>query len=117
MKNEEPLEKLKFFSPNSMPPCKAVLINRLKRIQFVVNRLWKCAMQPVPCRKQPTDHVCYVVDNSCFAPRWYDGRQVPDIVCQVLTSSNADRAMSEAVDEITFEDKIYGEAEDEDMDE
>ncbi len=118
-KNEEPLEKLKGLNPNSMPPCKSVLINKLKGVEFVV-RLWKRAMQPVPCSQQPTDHGWYVDDNGRYAPRWYDGSQVPDVVCQALTSSNADRAMTEAVDEITFDEGIYGEDEDvgdEDFDE
>ena len=83
----DPLEKIKGINPSSMPPCHAVLINKIKRVNYVAT-IWKNAALPEPCVVQPEGNG-WVRENGLYQIKWFDGDMVPQSICQVLNKDTS----------------------------
>ena len=51
----QPLNKIKLFVPCCIPPCRPVLLEKVKRSNYVDN-LWKHAAMPRPTEIEPAGH-------------------------------------------------------------
>ena len=71
-----PLEKVKSLEPTSMPPCKAALIQHIKRANFIA-RMWKLANEFKPIKESPLDNG-WIVLGGKTVPNWFEGSQLPD---------------------------------------
>ena len=50
--DKDPLQKIKGINPSSMPPCHQVLMNKIKRANYVA-ALWKRATKQTPSTFSP----------------------------------------------------------------
>ena len=100
-KYDAPLEKIKGINPSSMPPCKAVLCNKIQRANFVAF-LWKRATLAEPSTLKPDDHG-WVMHDSSYTIKWFNGDQIPESILQILCvdnpSMNTDDDSSEVPDD------------------
>jgi len=85
----DPLEKIKGVNPSSMPPCRSVLIKKIKRANYVAS-LWKKAARQDPSSLcgQPCQHGWILVDGS-YAIDWFDGDQMPRHISQILSEKES----------------------------
>ena len=65
-----------------MPPCQAVLLNKIRRTNFVVH-LWKRAHLANPCILIPDEHG-WTLEGSVYNMNWYNGEQLPQSVADIL---------------------------------
>ena len=79
-----PLDKIKGIHPSSMPPCKSVLMEKLKRANLVC-ATWKQSLDPNPHSMDPKCHGWQVMDG-CYKIMWFTGKQLPDAVCDCIES-------------------------------
>ncbi|XP_071580745.1 uncharacterized protein [Temnothorax nylanderi] len=100
---------LQNFDASSIPPCAAELRPQFLRSMYIA-RLWSHAHKKIPTFLVPED--CgWVIINSKYQFRWFDGPQIPSSVKDVVI----DQEQSEAdINEIESEDDIDCESE-EDM--
>ena len=59
-----------------MPPCKAALIQHIKRANFIA-RMWKLANEFEPIKESPLDNG-WIVLGGKTVPNWFEGSQLPD---------------------------------------
>lgn len=84
----EPLGAIKGVNPSSLPPCRKVLLKKLKRTHYVA-AMWKNASSQKPCTSAPEENG-WILDNGKYSIDWYDGDQLPtDIYKALETSANA----------------------------
>ena len=76
-----------------MPTCPAVLLNTLRRANFI-SYLWKRARLPVPCVLKPENHVWQVKDSS-YIIKWYDGPQLHQYLADILYDVSDDEEESD----------------------
>ena len=93
MRKNQPLGKIKGINQSSMPPCQAVLLNKIRRANFI-SYLWKRARLPVPCVLKPEDHGWQVKDSS-YIIKWYDGPQLPQYLADILYDESDDEEESD----------------------
>ena len=101
---DDPLQKIKGVNPSSMPPCRAVLVNKILRTNYVTS-VWKNASLPNPCVVKPEGHGWVLIDGR-YHIKWFDGEQVPQSICQVL---GRDNAAAQYIDEDEDEEIAHGE--------
>lgn len=104
-KKSDPLERIKGINPSSIPPCCAVLMNKIKRANLVTT-IWKNAALANPSTLNPESNGWFV-DDGYYAIRWYDGNQVPQSVSAVL-ETQCRVTEDEEVDDVTYDEDLYG---------
>ena len=93
---KEPLAKLKKLNCASLPPCKKVLDNQIRRANFVA-RYWKNANQTDPTSMEsPTDYGWRENQNGMLEPDWYPGYSLPTCIGATPTDKEiSDKVFSE----------------------
>lgn len=86
--NQDPLNKIKALNPSAMPPCSRVLVNKVKRANFVA-AMWKKACTRCPILYSPVGNG-WCLKAGKYQLNWYDGDQVPRSLADVLGSSALD---------------------------
>ena len=96
---------------STFPPCKRVLLQHLKRVNFQVC-LWKRAHEQYPEIPSPLDHGFYInKESGKLEPLWFDG----DVIPKVLVDVSGDEEIDENADEIhTYMDDDEEEEEEDD---
>lgn len=87
-KQNDPLDKIKGINPCSMPPCHSVLMNHIRRTNYVAT-VWKKATVPRPCEWKPEDHG-WDLDDSMYKINWFDGEQLPHNILDILAEDTQD---------------------------
>ncbi len=105
----DPLKKIRGANPSSFPPCRDVLMNKLKRAHYVTS-VWKNALSPNPVHLNPADCGWFETDNS-YHIKWFDGSGLPQNVMDIL-ESDAECSDDEA-DELLYDSDIDGSDEEE----
>jgi hypothetical protein len=103
-KIEDPMAKIKGINPSSMPPCKAVLANKIKRANYVAS-VWKNAGLVQPCTLSPEESG-WILDDGSYKIKWFDGDQLPKSLCEILNLERLQPALSEETED---EEMTYGE--------
>ena len=80
--DNDPLDKIKGINPSSMPPCHSVLINKIRRTNYVTT-LWKKARLPRPCELKAEDHG-WKLNASVYRINWFDSEQLPQNIIEIL---------------------------------
>ena len=80
--DKDPLQKIKGINPSSMPPCHQVLMNKIKRANYVA-ALWKSATKQTPSTFSPNGNGWELKDGS-YHIKWHDGDQLPHSICDML---------------------------------
>ena len=81
-RRSKPFEKIKGINPSSLPPCKASLVEKIKRSHFVAS-VWKRATLPDTVVLDPEEYGWKLQDGH-YVINWYDGQQVPDDIYEKL---------------------------------
>ena len=79
---------MKGINPSSLTPCQIVLINKIKRVNFVA-AIWKNAVLRRQPDWKPEDHGWKKLGNSVII-NWFEGDQVPQSVEDILLDENTD---------------------------
>ena len=75
-----------------MPPCQIVLLNKIRRANFV-SYLWKRARLHVSSLLKAEAHGWQVKD-SFYTINWYDGQQLPQYLADILDDDSHDEEES-----------------------
>ena len=75
-KQADPMEKIRSSDPCCLPPCRAVLEEKLKRTNHVAF-IWKNACRAEPVGFAPIGHGWKVDDNNRLAMVWFECPQMP----------------------------------------
>jgi len=86
--DSDPLNKIKGLNPSAMPPCRQVLLNKVKRANFVA-AMWKKARTRSPVTYSPIGNGWCLVTGK-YHIQWYDGDHVPQSLSAVLDSDALD---------------------------
>jgi len=81
-----PLQKIRCNDPRLLPPCKAELLENIKRINYVAS-MWKNAHLQNPVRFKP-DGNGWVLDNGRYNLRWFFDNQIPEEICVEMIASD-----------------------------
>ena len=114
-----PLEKIKGMDPGMLPPCKDVLLQKLKRCNFVTY-FWKHANLKNPLGNIHPAENGYRDDKDIFKMIWYTGSQIPSILFDTMESKdiiNVDEPNDIEDNEIITDFDYDGYSSDEDDDE
>ena len=109
----EPLEKIKGSNPSCIPPCRKVLVEKVRRANLVAS-IWKNATRPNPSNIKPEENGWLLIEGKYYI-NWFNGDMVPQQVWQVLEGSyipdqeDSDQEINEPEDYI---DIVYGPDED-----
>ena len=99
-KNEsQPLHKIKGTNPSSLPPCSSVLLQKIKRSNFVTS-IWKNALSPKPMQYRPIENGWFL-ENESYAIKWYEGQPVPADLCSHI-DHNVDLTGDGEGDEVCY---------------
>ena len=79
-----------------MPPCQAVLLNKIRRTIFVVH-LWKRAHLANPCILILDDYG-WTLEGSVYNMNWYNGEQLPQSVADILTDDSVEEDDEDDID-------------------
>ena len=81
-RNETLLSVSHKFDGSSLPPCKKVLVQKMKRCNFVT-QLWKSSFQPCELDAPPVEHG-WRLEEDQYTIHWYDGECRPPLseICQ-----------------------------------
>ena len=79
-----PLKKIKEIDGSLYPPCKNVLIQKIRRANFVAS-MYKNANNPNPIMDNPESHG-WVLKNEHYALKWVEGDNIPEDVCAHVDS-------------------------------
>ena len=87
--DEDPLASISSMNPILMPPCHRVLLQKIKRANFVT-KLWKSSDQLVSVKAvlQVIMVNGWVFEADGYRIHWYDGDQVPRSLGQILEGNN-----------------------------
>ena len=90
---QSPLAKIKGADASMMPPCQQVLLQKVKRSNYVAF-MWKHAHTAEPVLEHPEDHG-WTLQNGQYRVKWYDGEQMPgdisnSVIQDVLTDNDSD---------------------------
>ena len=93
-----------------MPPCKAVLKNKIRRINYVTS-MWKNANQADPtCTLKPEDND-WVKEGNDYRINWYNFEQISREIGDILQ----DQPLKDDEDEdVAFNKRMYGPDNDDD---
>ncbi|XP_044760188.1 uncharacterized protein LOC123317646 isoform X1 [Coccinella septempunctata] len=78
---KNPLDKVKNFDGSLMPPCKKVLINKIKRMNQVC-AIWNYATEAHPNFFDPERHAWRLVDGR-YEVEWFIGPQTPSTLREI----------------------------------
>lgn len=114
-KQGDPLDRIKGVHASSMPPCRPVLVNKIKRANYVAS-LWKHAVQADPgnASGQPNEHGWHVVDGN-YNINWFDGEQMPHSITQILGEQGTADTIDDD-DEAAVGAQFFGSDEESDVD-
>jgi hypothetical protein len=85
-RNKSPLEKIQGINPSSMPPCHAVLRNKLLRTNFVVS-VWKNANTPKPVKLNAEQHG-WNLANCKYYINWFECSQLPPNILDIIVEAH-----------------------------
>lgn len=74
--NEQPLQKIKSSDPCCLPPCKSVLLQKIKRCNYITH-LYKNSSVANPIDFGPEGYGWVKDDNGQLEILWYDGPRCP----------------------------------------
>ena len=98
-RQEQPLHKIKGTDPSNLPPCKSVLMEKLRRANLV-SGMWKNAITPNSYTWSPEVHGRSLQEDR-YVMKWFEGRQVPEDVCKHIDPS--EELIPEFDDELGYE--------------
>ncbi len=87
-KNSEPLKSLKGVDEFLFPPCKSVLLEKIKRTNFVAC-ITKIATMSGICTWKPENHA-WNLQSGRYEIKWFEGREVPENVCSHIDDNTVD---------------------------
>ena len=104
----DPLMSISGMHPYLMPPCHNVLLQKIKRANFVA-KLWKSANQAVPIQSSPVGSG-WLLEDNVYRIHWYEGDQVPRNLGQLVEGGNVLAEDYEADIDIVYESDSDDEA-------
>ena len=104
----DPLMSISGMNPSLMPPCHRVLLQKIKRANFV-DKLWKSANQAVPIQSSPVGSG-WLLEDNVYRIHWYEGDQVPRNLGQLVEGGNVLAEDYEADIDIVYESDSDDEA-------
>ncbi len=93
---DAPLQKLKRANPSTLPPCQTVLMNKIKRTNYV-SYIWKHAHQadPLPPNSTPETNGWQETEGK-YTIKWFLGEQMPeDINPESIDETESDEDLSD----------------------
>lgn len=94
--NQSPFKNLKNFDSAMIPPCKNVLLLKVKRMNQICS-IWNNATQNEPTFYDPLENG-WSFNNNKFSPIWFDGPQAPACLNDIIlpdTDENIDIEIEE----------------------
>lgn len=83
-----PFDKIKNTDPSILPPCQNVLINKIKRCNFVC-KIWNNTSDPNPLREmKPEDHGWELKEDK-YCPKWNPVYHLPTSLLAVEDTAYA----------------------------
>ena len=104
--NDQRLSSVKKLEGSSLPPCRKVVLKKIKRTCFVAN-MWMSSVSVHPPSLDPVNFGWKIVDGH-YAIQWYDGDHCPrilDVVCE--DAGENDDSNDEIDEELTQEGTIF----------
>jgi hypothetical protein len=103
--SEQRLTSVKKLDGTSLPPCRKVLLQKIKRTCFIA-KMWLSSLSPHPPSLDPVD--CgWTIVNGCYEIKWYEGDHCPrtlDVICE--DADEDDGSNDEINDELSKEGKF-----------
>ena len=94
---------------STFPPCKRVLAQHTKRVNFHVC-IWRRALDHFPEIPSPLDHGYIVTEAGQLEPFWFEGDIIPMVLVDILEENGND-------EEITYEIHTVGDYDEDENDE
>ena len=88
-KKSEPLDRIQGINPSSMPPCQAVLENKIKRADYVAT-LWKQANQAKPASEMAPEQCGWEKTPDGFKVKWFNCEQLPREMAAILQQESTE---------------------------
>ena len=108
---ENPMDKIKSADPCCLPPCKPVLVQKLKRTNYVANIL-RNANLAEPAPRPPNGYGWDIAEGkNCLKFVWFDGPQSPNNI-DLGPLSDENQADSDEDDELLVNSTSSDEEED-----
>lgn len=77
-RQDHPMDKIKSADPCCLPPCKPVLVQKLKRTNYVAN-IWRNSNLAQPAPRPPKGHGWAIdLGKNCLKFVWFEGPQSPN---------------------------------------
>lgn len=86
--NSEPLKSLTGIDSSMLPPCKSVLVQKIKRSNYAAS-LCKGAILANPCTWDPEENG-WKLANGKYMIKWFEGSEVPDNLCSHIDDDTLD---------------------------
>lgn len=80
--NKSPFKNLKNFDSAMIPPCKEVLLFKIRRVNQICS-IWNNATERQAAFYDPLENG-WTLKNNKFSPIWFDGPQVPTCLDDIL---------------------------------
>ena len=77
------MEKIKSTDPSQLPPCKAVLVEKVRRANYI-SLIWKSSTVKDIDVGDPVENG-WSLENNTYVINWFDGRQVPEDVTNCIS--------------------------------
>lgn len=98
------LKITKSLDGRSMPPCERVLLQKVKRLQYI-STIWSNATMAIPSKHNPLDFGWQLDDNR-LVPLWFEGEQTPNSITEIICNEiESDEDGVESNDEDDFDDE------------
>ena len=79
IKPEDRLDAVKKFDSSLMPPCKDVLLLKLKRVNLITRR-WASAVRAHPPNDRPEDFGWTLSNDGQYIIKWFEGPAAPRVL-------------------------------------
>ena len=99
---DDPLGRIKGMNPSSMPPCKAVLRNKIMRSNYLAYT-WRHAHHRNPQTAPPNEHGWTLVDGK-YHMKWFDCDQIPETLTRILDSEDVPDSLVGNSEDLTLWD-------------
>jgi hypothetical protein len=106
-KKDEPLEKIKGINPFGVPPCRAVLENKIKRANYVAT-IWKQADLKNPGSTLDPEHCGWEKAEDGYKLKWYDCEQLPKEMLDILQKETTVSPPADEDEDVTYGEYLYG---------
>ena len=80
--DSEPMAKIKSTDPSHLPPCYNVLLQKISGANYVAF-IWKRVLNGFTDLPSSIEHG-WLVESGSYKIKWYEGRQVPENVCNFI---------------------------------